>query len=415
MSTFVIADVISRGRASKGLTRQQLAEATGYSAVMIAKIESGERVPDHKRIPTLARALDLDPEDFERAASRSDRRKPGTSSIVEAMNLARENRARATELRERAERLRSETEAVAAQLDEKYSKFDRSVVAPLAAWLRRIADLPADLIAPAGLEPSQDAPEFSEALEAAQLNTGKSIYALTVAGLLSDDGPTGGKSVETPAFAAMASTAGVFMLRAMSGLARATADPTTLSSIARTSFDGTRGAGLTALVVLPLVAAVTNAAIESGGGRILSTQESMRRQLDEATAKFDANLRVAQKFISRATKIGEMLTVALVVARNHKRTIESVMPEGSEIDWVEAEAAQMSIRRLVEITLACLTVHALPIGIRAAPAAHGGPLSKSANEGRSVGETGFVLQAEPESEGDYIDFVIEEAFSQVAR
>src|SRR4051812_24792826 len=106
MSGSTLGELVSGGRASKGWSRRQLAEETGYSTVMIAKIESGERAPDAQRIADLARALGINEHELRAAATRTDGRRPGGTKIVDGLKLAKLNRDHALELKARAERLR---------------------------------------------------------------------------------------------------------------------------------------------------------------------------------------------------------------------------------------------------------------------------------------------------------------------
>ena len=77
MTDTTVGELDSVARQQKLWTRERLADATGYSAVMIAKIENDERLPRGDKLPKLAAVLGID-EDVLRSAAAgtgTDRRK----------------------------------------------------------------------------------------------------------------------------------------------------------------------------------------------------------------------------------------------------------------------------------------------------------------------------------------------------
>ena len=147
-----VGDIVASRRADLGLSRQELASRVGYSAVMIAKIESGDRVPDPKRVPQLAHELGIDEAQLVEAVAQAARKKAATPKIVDAMKLARQNSERASALRARAERLKHDADAAARELDEKTHEFDRGVVAPVSELLARVTGMPEAVVFPNSVE-----------------------------------------------------------------------------------------------------------------------------------------------------------------------------------------------------------------------------------------------------------------------
>ena len=131
---------------------------------------------------------------------------------------------------------------------------------------------------------------------------------------------------------------------------------------------------LTGIVALPVLVAATGAVLASGG-RILEKQKAVEHGLQKAKEAFELNEVIARRFISRAGRINEILTVAPLAARSHKRPLDVAMPNSGDVEWSAFDdAAQASLRRLAEITLACLTVLAVLIGLNLKKAAlNGGP------------------------------------------
>lgn len=372
---------------------------------MIAKIESGERLPDEARIPVIAESLGLNASDLAQAASRLDRRKASGPKIVDAMKLAKRNDERARALRARAERLKHDVDSAAADLREKVREFDAKVLEPVSSLLSRIDEIPPEAVIHASVEEHHRNPEFSKSLRAAQRRTGESVHALLRAGILEGEGA----AVQLSGIAS-ASTGFVVM-----NLSRVPSTWSTLAEImtlAAPAVGATAGKGVTtAIAVLPVALAV-NALVT--GGRVLSTQQEIQRQLEGAEAEFRATEQVATEFIGRATRIGEILTVALFAARNHIRTIDGAIPAVGRVTFESlGAAAEGSVRRMTEVVFACLTVLALPIGLN---------LVKSVDDDAGVDLVGeeTIAQIQPafevgsKLENEFIDYVIDVAFGQVA-
>jgi hypothetical protein len=120
--------------------------------------------------------------------------------------------------------------------------------------------------------------------------------------------------------------------------------------------------------------------------------------------------------VTRAGRIIEILTVALLAARNHRRTIERELPDEGEVSWSEFDPlTQASVRRVAEIVLACLTVLALPIGMNLKQGAPTDALYAEIVDENSVPQIAPELEAGRELENEFIDYAIEQSFSQVAR
>jgi len=146
---------------------------------------------------------------------------------------------------------------------------------------------------------------------------------------------------------------------------------------------------------------------------------TVRSSESEAESEFAQDVDDVRKFVSRASSVSEMLTVALIAFRTHKPAIENAVPDGREIAWPALNtSAQASIRRMADIMLAYFMVLALPITLnwsREAPEdALGTPAihEDSALQNELRYEVGAELS---ELENEFIDYVIQEAFAQVAR
>jgi transcriptional regulator with XRE-family HTH domain len=417
------SELLSRARADKGWTRQQLADATGYSAVMIAKLESGERVPDARRIPKIAEELGIDATELMRAASRTDRRKSGTPTVADAMELAKDNGVRANTLAAATALLVGEAYRPAQELDERVREFDLTVVRPISALLSRVAEIPEDAIVRTEVEAHQPNPEFSSSLTTMQMQTGKSIYALLGAGLWAggaeDAGDAVGRGAATAPYMTVASLAMAFAGAAMSGLSGVAYTLTGISLRAAGGMGVTTATRLRNRVVRTRVEMATAKAAREVGGRTLSTQQSIRRELEIAEAEYAKDFHDVRKFESRAASISEILAFALQACRNHKRTIENAVPGDREIAWSALGAsAQASIRRTAEIMLACLTVLSLPITMNWSQTAPEDALGTRALDEDSAPHVELVYEVGAELselENEFIDYVIQEAFAQVAR
>lgn len=421
-----VAELVSRARAAKGWSRQQLADATGYSAVMIAKIESGDRLPDEQRIPKLADQLDLDAVGLKEAAGRADRRKSGAPKIVDGMKLAKRNGDRASRLKGRAEHLKRDADQTAVELDAKVRDFDLAVVGPISSLLSRVSDVPEDALVPAKIELYKPNPEFSTSLTTAQQKTSKSIYALMNAGVLGNGaGAQNAAAAPTTALVTVAGIAAASADAAISDVADVASRSAAAGVVARITYPALGGVpalGIAAgtglvmgLVVLPVVAAAAGAAIGSGG-RLLAKQMAIQRDIEDAERVFDENAKVVREFISRASKVSEILTFAVLASRHHTRTIESALPEDREVAWSALNtSAQSSIRRVAEILLASVTVIGLPIGLNLEQAAPPDAFTAADVNEDPMPQVEPVLGVGPESANQFIDYVIDEAFAQVAR
>lgn len=208
---------------------------------------------------------------------------------------------------------------------------------------------------------------------------------------------------------------------AISSLSGAAATSATLAAIGGGSLaaGGLGIAGgtalLTGLVALPVITAVAGAVLASGG-RILEKQKLVERKIQQAETDFDANEVIVRRFVARAGKINEILTVALLAARNHRRTIERALPEQGDVSWSELDPSkQASLRRVAEIVLACLTMLALPIGMNLKQGAPEDAMNAEIVDENSVPQIAPELEAGRELENEFIDFAIEQSFSQVVR
>lgn len=418
------AERVAEARKSVGWSQAKLAEALGFSTVLISKIEAGVRAPSEAFIEAMASHLPRDAEAVREAASKqvqADGRRGGSLKIVDAIRLARANGERASRLKSRAQRLQREADEVAGLLDDKRRDFDLEVVGPFTRLASRVKGFPEDVIVRADVQPSMENMEFADTLREAQLKTGKSIFSLLGAGVLgSGTGAAIGAGAATATYLTVAGLATASTGAAISGLSGAAATSATLAAIGGGSLAagglGIAGgtAVLTGIVALPVLVAAAGAILASGG-RILEKQAAVERELVGAEKDFEANEVIVRRFIARATRINEILTVALLAARNHRRMLDRAMPEPGDLEWSELEGgAQLSLRRITEITLACLTALALPIGLN---------LKKAAPEQFTPadGEAEPAPQIAPELEGlaaienEFIDYAIEESFSQVAR
>ena len=418
-------EILAEARKSLGWSQAKLAETLGFSTVLISKIESGVRAPSEAFIQALSSHLPEKAEAVQEAVGSEtdvDKRKTGRLKVIDAMKLAKKNGDRANQLKARTENVKRGADEIAQLLDEKVKQFDRDVVDPFSRIMSRVADLPADVIVHAETQPSQANAEFSEALNAAQLKTGKSIFSLLGAGVLgSGAGAAVGAGAATATYMTVASIATASTGAAISGLSGAAASSATLAALGGGSLaaGGLGIAGgtalLTGLVALPVIAAVAGAVLASGG-RILEKQVSIEQKIDQAETEFEANEVIVRRFVMRAGRINEILTVALLAARNHQRIIERELPDQGDLSWSELDASkQASVRRAAEIVLACLTVLALPIGMNLKQGAPQDAMNAEIIDENSVPQIAPELDAGRDLENDFIDFAIEQSFSQVAR
>ncbi|WP_426989904.1 helix-turn-helix domain-containing protein [Pseudarthrobacter sp. Y6] len=418
-------EVLAEARKSLGWSQAKLAETLGFSTVLISKIESGVRAPSEAFIQALSSHLPETAGAVQEAAgseAHSDKRKSGSLKVVDAMKLAKKNGERANRLKARAENDKHVADEIAQLLVVKVKEFDREVVDPFSRLLTRVADLPEDVIVHADVQPSHANPEFSDALKDAQLKTSKSIFALLGAGVLgSGAGAAVGAGAATATYMTVASIATASTGAAISSLSGAAATSATLAAIGGGSLaaGGLGIAGgtalLTGLVAMPVIAAVAGAVLASGG-RILEKQKSVEQKIQQAETDFEANEVIVRRFVTRAGRINEILTVALLAARNHRRTIERALPDQGDVSWAELDPSkQASVRRVAEIVLACLTVLALPIGMNLKQGAPKDAMHAEIVDENSVPQIAPELEAGRELEHEFIDFAIEQSFSQVAR
>ena len=418
-------EALAEARKAVGWSQAKLAATLGFSTVLISKIESGVRAPSEAFIQALSSHLPDKAEAVQAAAnagSQTDKRTTGSLKIVDAMKLAKKNGERANQLKSRVEYATRQADEVARLLDEKVKEFDREVVEPFSRLAGRVTDLPADVIVHADIEPSRTNPEFAEALTDAQLKTSKSIFSLLGAGVLgSGAGAAVGAGAATATYMTVASIATASTGAAISGLSGAAATSATLAAIGGGSLaaGGLGIAGgtalLTGIVALPVVAAVAGAMLASGG-RIYEKQKSVEREIERAESEFEANEIIVRRFVDRAARINEILTVALLAGSNHRRTIEHAMPNLDAVAWSEqAASTQASMRRMAEIVLACLSVLSLPIGMNLKQGAPRGALNAQYENEESVPKFTPELEEGSDLANEFIDYAIEQAFSQVAR
>lgn len=418
-------EVLAEARKSLGWSQAKLAETLGFSTVLISKIESGVRAPSEAFIQALSTHLPEKAGAVREAAGSeaySDKRKRGSLKVVDAMKLAKKNGERANRLKARAEHDKHEADEIAQLLEEKRKEFDREVVDPFTRLLTRVADLPEGVIVHADVQPSHANPQFSNALKDAQLKTSKIIFSLLGAGVLgSGAGAPVGAGAATATYMTVASIATASTGSAISSLSGAATTSATLAAIG----GGSMAAGglgiaagtalLTGLVALPVIAAVAGAVLASGG-RILEKQKSIEQKIQQAETDFEANEAIVRRFVTRAGRINEILTVALLAARNHRRTIERELPDQGDVSWSEIDPSkQASVRRVAEIVLACLTVLTLPIGMNLKQGAPKDAMYAEIVDENSVPQIAPELEEGRELENEFIDFAIEQSFSQVAR
>ncbi|MBG6107383.1 helix-turn-helix transcriptional regulator [Frigoribacterium sp. CG_9.8] len=418
-------EALAEARKAVGWSQAKLAETLGFSTVLISKIESGVRAPSRAFIQALSSHLPEKVEAVQAAAAaeaQSDKRKTGSLKIVEAMKLAKKNGERANQLKSRVEYVLRQADEVAKLLDEKVKEFDREVVEPFSRLASRVSDLPEDVIVPADIDPSRTNPEFAEALTDAQLKTSKSIFSLLGAGVLgSGAGAAVGAGAATATYMTVASIATASTGAAISGLSGAAATSATLAAIGGGSLaaGGLGIAGgtalLTGIVALPVIAAVAGAMLASGG-RIYEKQKSVEREIEQAESEFDANEIIVRRFVARAMRINEILTVALLAGSNHRRAIEHAMPGLDDVAWSEqAASTKASVRRTAEIVLACLSVLSLPIGMNLKQGAPKDAMNALYEDEESVPKFAPELEEGSEPTNEFIDYAIEQTFSQVAR
>lgn len=420
-----VGELLAEARRNSGFSQKELAEALGFSTVLISKIEAGTRSPSAAFLDSLSRLLPKVAEEIQvllEADSPPDNRRNRGPKIVEAIRLAKTNSVRAERLKSRSENLRKDADAKAQQLDEKARAFDREVLDPLVNVLSRVSGVPDDIVVQIDPQAPEEHPEFSKLLEAAQLRTSKSIASLIGAGLLGGGaGATIGTSAATATYITVASIAAASTGTAISSLSGAAGASATLAAIGGGSLaaGGLGVAGGTALlttIVNGPVVAVAAGAVLASGGRVLDKQKAIECKLRQAEKSLDQNEKVVDTFVGRAGRINEILTVALFAARNHNRILERMLSEEGYADWSDiAPEAQASIRRLGEIALSCLTVLALPIGMNLKQEAQEGSLQVEVVGEAGLPEVARELDSGQVQENEFIDYAIERAFSQVAR
>jgi transcriptional regulator with XRE-family HTH domain len=74
-------------RISKGYSRRQVADRSGYSEAYIRKIEEGERTPANDALNAICNALGISPSDLQKLASANDQRQRLRSLVFELDSL----------------------------------------------------------------------------------------------------------------------------------------------------------------------------------------------------------------------------------------------------------------------------------------------------------------------------------------
>lgn len=411
------AELLAAARKELGLTQAGLARLLGVSTVLISKLESGNRAPSEAFLRRLAEHL---PEraDAVRAAAegtrRSRERTAGGLKIVDAMRLAAQNAERARCLTSRAEAIQEEANAAARLLDDRVEEFRGEVFGPATALLARISDLPDEALVPAGTGSSS---ALARQFEDAQRRTSRNVIALIDAGALGDGADR--DDAATTTYLTVAGLAFASTGAAISGLAGSAASAT-LAAIGGSALSasgmGLAGAtaALTGIVGAPVILAATSVVVASGG-RILEKQRTEEQRIRHAEEAFGENEAVLRRFIARAGRITEILTVAVLAARNHRRILHDAAPGGRAIAWAALDTTgQTSVRRMLEIALAGMTVLSLPIGMSLRP----GPSPTPPLDGAEP-DPGLPLDQRLDDGSDptneFIDYAIGEAFSQIAR
>ena len=418
-------EALAEVRKGLGWTQAKLAETLGFSTVLISKIESGVRAPSDAFIDALSSRLPGKADAVREAASaeaQPDGRKGTSLKIVDAMKLAKKNGERANRLKTRAEQLTSEANEVAEQLDAKAQQFSTDVIGPFAALMTQVSGIPEDVIVPADAQPSHLNTEFAATLKNAQVTTGRNVFTLLGAGALGGGaGAAVGAGAATVTYMTVASIATASTGAAISALSGAAATSATLAAIGGGSLAagglGIAGgtAMLTGIVTIPVLLVATGAVVASGG-RILEKQRAAERKIERAETDFESNEAIVRRFVTRATRINEILTVALLAVRNHRRIIDSALSRKEPVAWSDLDTStRASVARVAEIALAGLTVLSLQIGMNLKRIAPDDKPPVDIVDGDAVPQITPELDARPELENDFIDYAIEESFSQVAR
>lgn len=412
-------------RKGLGWTQAKLAETLGLSTVLISKIEGGSRAPSQAFLENLASHVPKGSDAVTAAAQSEaavDGRKKGNLKIVEALKLAKTNSERASTLKSQAEKLQQEANDAALELDAKVARFSANVVDPFAELIVRISEIPDEMRLPAESQPAQSRPELASTFREAQLSAGRSIFTLLGAGVLGGGaGGVVGAGAASATYLTVASIASASTGAAISSLSGAAATSATLAAIGGGSLAagglGIAGgtAMLTGIVAVPLVLVAAGAAVASGG-RILEIQLKTATSIDVAQAAFEANEDVVRQFISRSKRITEILTVALLAVGNHMRKVEGKLPASTTTSWGDlGPATQNSIRRIAEITLACLTVLSLQIGLSLKRIGTADAAIDEREDEQASPTLSPELDPRSDVENEFIDYAIEESFGQVAQ
>ena len=422
-------ELLAETRKELGLTQARFAEMLGVSTVLISKLESGARAPSAAFLRTLDAHLP-DRAVAVRAAAdalrRGEGRAGGGVKIVDAMRLAKQNAERARRLRSRADQIQEETNAAARLLDEKVEEFRREVFGPAAALLTRISDLPEEsLLSPSPARPDRDS-TLSQEFDEAQRRTSRNVFALLDAGALGGGPDPAG--VATTTYMTIAGLAFASTGAAISGLSARSATSATAATLTAIG-GGSLSAGglsiagatavLTGIIGAPVVLAAASALVASGG-RILERQRAEEQRIRGAEEAFGANEAVLRRFTARAGRITEILTVAILATRNHRRILENAVPGARAVAWSSLdEPARASVRRVLEIALACVTVLSLPIGMTLKQGAPSEGQGVPPLDDTDVPALDRVLdprlESGPDLTNEFIDFAIEESFTQIAK
>jgi len=389
METKSPGEVLAEIRRGLGWTQARLAQELGFSTVLIAKIEGGERLPSQKFLDAMSERLPDEASVLRSVAASTDqngRRQPATG--LHGKSLFND---RLSHLQTRAEGLQQVVREATTTVDRQAGEFEE-MAGRFAQLMSRIPDFPEDVIVLADDSESGAISEFSRVFADAQAKTSRTTYDQ-----ISANG--------ADAIAAITLNHALVVGLAATGVAAATiAGASSRPNLTRGLAGMDRGATV-GLVASGLLLGIVVAERIAAHDLKRTKQELAERQLTQAESLFAANEPVVEQFATRVTRISEVLSFAIIAARNRLDEIEQAMVADHGVVWGNIDhATQGSIYRVAQIIRACFGLLSLPIGLSTSPT-------------REDGDPPDVVRLDPgdAKQNAFVDASIEELLSQIAR
>lgn len=438
MSDQSLGSWIAAARKKEGLTQEGLAQRVDCSTAMVSKIESDARVPAKALRDRICETLRLDREEFDERA-RQGKSKKGTTALMDAIRLGRQNGQRAKEIRRRLEELQSDAKAASDEF-ETYSAEALNVAASFARAISVITNIPDDFLGPTTKEDVRDG-ESSEAqaFDAAQFRLRGQFRDFVVTGASGlGAGGAAGAATGVGLYAAVAGFASASTGTAIASLSGAAATNATLAWLGGGALaaGGAGIAGGTAVLVgavtFPLLA-VTATVVVSQGSRILDRQMTNRARLDRTMTVLETNEAVVKTFVKRVTKIGFAVEAArakrtqAVAALQQSSVLAAAMAddgaEGSKnhapINFSDLDPHQhTALATLAGVVTSLSALITLPIALKvnttsARDLALDETLADETDGASAAPQEIPVLDPGSKEENEYVDYAIDRLFAEI--